>query len=301
MPAAQRLERVPEVARRLCPELEPSPRRGVDETEQRGVQRQPPGYDRVGRRIAVDRVPQHGVAQVGEVDPHLVRSPGSELRLDQSHPSESFERAHHGVGRSPSRSWRQSRPACARAWAADAASDQHFACHVPAHERNVAALDGVGAELRLKVVGRGVGEGEHHHTRGITVESVDDQHPSVAAAPPLELGRDAGQHRVLVPLGRRVNEKSRGFVHDHEIRVRVKNFDRGCLGRACTPREVGVVFDRVAGSHFRTGVRDHHAVDQHVAEKHLALRTGVGRGQDGLGRAPEPVRVGLHRTSVSPR
>jgi hypothetical protein len=300
VPAAQHLEGVPKVARRLGPELEPCPRRGVDKTEQRRVQRQPSGWNRVGGGIAVDRVPQHRVAQVGEVDPHLVRAPGSELRLHQRHPSEPLKRAHHGVGRPPPRSRRQSRPAGARARAADAASYQDFAGHIPAHERDVTALHGVGAELGLKVVGRGVGESEHHHTRGVAVETVYDQHPPVAAAPPLKLGRGAGEHRVLVPLGRRVNEKPGGFVDDHNVRVRVDDLDRGRLGRACTPREVGVVLDRVAGPHLRTGVGDHHAVDQHVTEEHLALRAGVGRGQDDLGRAPEPERAWLHRTSVSP-
>jgi hypothetical protein len=64
----------------------------------------------------------------------------------------------------------------------------------------------VGAELGLKVVCRGVGQREDHHTRGVAVEAVHDQHPPMVAAPPLKLGRGAGEHRVLVPFGRRVNE-----------------------------------------------------------------------------------------------
>lgn len=205
-PAAERLERVPEVARRLTPELEPCPCRGVDETERCRVQRQTSGRDRVGRGIAVDRVSEHRVAQVGEMDAHLMGAPGSELRLHQRHPSEPLERPHNCVCRPPPRSRCQSRAPGARTRATDPASDQDLTGHVPAHERDVAALHGVGAELGLKVVGRGVGEGEHHHTRGVAVEAVHDQHPPVAPAPPLQLGRDAGEHRVLVPFGRRVNE-----------------------------------------------------------------------------------------------
>jgi hypothetical protein len=159
----------------------------------------------------------------------------------------------------------------------------------------------VGAELDLKVVGRRVREGEDHHTRGVAVETVHDQHPPMAAAPPLQLGRGAGEHRVLVPLGRRVNEKPGGFVDDNNIRVGMDDLDRGRLWRACTPWEVGVVLDRVAGQHRRTRIGDHHAVDQHMAEEHLALRTGVGRGQDDLGRPPEPECASFHRARVSPR
>ena len=301
MPAAERFESVAEFAWRFGSELEARPSRGVDETEQRRVQRQPSGCDRVGRWIAIDRVPQHRVAQEGEVDPHLVGAPGSELRFHQGCPREPLKRPYNGVGRAPTCSRRKSRPAGARTRAADAASDQNLAGHVAAHERDVTALHGVGAELSLKVVGRGVGEGEHHHTRGIAVETVHDQDPPVAAAPPLQLGCSAGEHRVLVPLRCRVNEKPGGFVDDHNICVCVNDLDRRRLGRACTPREVGVVLDHVTLSDERTRIGDHNAVDQHMTEENLALRAGVGRGQDDLGRPPEPERASLHRTRVSPR
>jgi hypothetical protein len=101
----------------------------------------------------------------------------------------------------------------------------------------------------------------------------------------LELGRGAGEHRVLVAFGRRVHQQAGRLVDHQHVGVQVKYLDRRSLRCAGAPRQVWVVLDHVAGCHVRTGVGDHLAVDEHVTEKHLTLRAGVGRAQEFLRRS----------------
>jgi hypothetical protein len=64
----------------------------------------------------------------------------------------------------------------------------------------------VGAELALQLLSGRMGEGQHHHARGFAVETVHDQDAPVMAGAPLQLSRSAGEHGVLVALGRRVDQ-----------------------------------------------------------------------------------------------
>ncbi len=290
-----------EVARGLRPELEPSPGRGVDETQDSRMECEPPGRDGVGGRIAIDGVPQHSVAQVGEVHPNLVGAPCPQLRLHERGPREPLQWTHGGPSRAPAGPRRQGGAAGRRARAADPARDKHLAFQVPAHERDVATLHRVGAELALQLLRGRVGEGQHHHARGVPVETVHDQDASVMAGAPLQLGRSAGEHGVLVALGRRVDQQARRLVHHQHVGILVQYLDRRRLRCASAPREVGVVLDHVALSHECTRIRDHHPVHQHVADKHLALGAGVRGGQQLLCRPAYPARALLHRARVAPK
>jgi hypothetical protein len=155
-PAPRQLERVVEVARRFFPELQPLPGGGVNEPEHCRVKREPSGFDGVGGGIAVDPVSQHGMAQVGEVHPHLVGAAGSQFRLNKREPPELLQRPHDRVGRAPARPRRQRRPAGTGARAADPARNQDFASEIAAHQRQIATLHRVSAELALKLLSRGV-------------------------------------------------------------------------------------------------------------------------------------------------
>jgi len=187
---------------------------------------EPPGCDGVGGRIAVDRVPQHRVAQVGEVNANLVGAPRPQLRLRERGPREPLQWPHDGLSRAPARPRRQGGAAGPRARAADPARDKLLAFQVPAHERDVATLHRVGAELALQVLGGRVGKGQHHHARGVPVETVHDQDAPVMAGAPLQLGRSAGEHGVLVARGRRVDQQARRLVHHQHVGILVQYLDR---------------------------------------------------------------------------
>jgi hypothetical protein len=117
----------------------------------------------------------------------------------------------------------------------------------------------------------------------------------------LELGRGAGEHRVLVAFGRRVHEQA-GWLVDHQhVGVQVQDLDGRSLRCAGALRQVWVVLDRIAGSHLHTGVGDHLAVDEHVTEEYLTLRTGVGRAQEFLRRSAQPSHALRHAARVSLR
>jgi hypothetical protein len=175
-PAAPRqLERMVEVARRFLPELQPLPGGGVNEPEHCRVKREPSRVDGVSGRIAVDPVAQHGMAEVGEVHPHLVCAAGSQLRLNQREPPKLLKRPHDRVGRAPARARRQRRPPGTGARAADSARNQGLAGEIAAHKRQIPTLDRVSPELALELLGRGVGQGQHQHARRVAVKTVHDQ------------------------------------------------------------------------------------------------------------------------------
>ena len=155
-PAPRQLERVVEVARRFFPELQPLPVGGVNEPEHCRVKREPSGFDGVGGRIAVDPVSQHGMAQVGKVHAHLVGPTSSQLRLNKRESAKLLQRSHDRVGRAPARPRGQRRPAGTGARAADPARNQDFASEIAAHQRQIATLHRVSAELALKLLSRGV-------------------------------------------------------------------------------------------------------------------------------------------------
>jgi hypothetical protein len=241
------------------------------------------------------------MAKVGQVHADLVGAPRPEFRLDQADTGERLERSDHRVGGATARPGRECRSAGARPGAADSAGHQHLAHETPTHERNVAALHGVAPELALQVFGSRVGKREDEDARGVAVEPVHHQHPPVAAGAALEFGCSARQYRVLLALGRRVDQEAGRLVDHEHIVVEVHDLDGRSLGHASTLREVGVVLDGVALPDDRARVGDHGAVDEHMTQEHLALGVRVGGGQQLLRRASEPSRSSFHAARVTPR
>ncbi len=150
------LEGEREIARRPDPELQALTGTGVDEAEQRRMERRASDAERIARWIAVHLVPEYRVAQVREVDPYLVGAPGAELRLHERHRAQLLDRPHGRLGRAPALAGRERRSTGAGPRAADAAGHENLARQLPADEREVAAFHGVGAELALEVLGRGM-------------------------------------------------------------------------------------------------------------------------------------------------
>jgi hypothetical protein len=239
------------------------------------------------------------MAEVGEVHPDLVGSAGSQLRLNQREPPKLLQRPHDRVGRAPARARRQRRPTGTGARAADPARNQDLAGEIAAHQRQIATLYRVSAELALELLSRGVGQGQHQHARCVAVESVNHQHPPVPPGASLQLGRGAGEHSVLVAFGRRVHQQAGRLVDYQHVGVQVQDLDGRSLRCARTSRQVWVVFDSVAGSHLRARVGDYRAVDEHVTEEHLTLCAGVGRTQAFLRRSAQPARALRHAARVS--
>jgi hypothetical protein len=158
----------------------------------------------------------------------------------------------------------------------------------------------VRAKLRLQDPRRRVREGENQHSRGVAVEAVNHVHPAVLPRPTLELGGGPGQHRVALALRGGVDEQAGRFVDDKDIGIGVQNRDRRRSARAHPPGEVGVVLDRIVRAHGCAGIRDHHAVDQHVAEQHLALGVRVRGPEQPMDRACQPACRPFHASSVAP-
>jgi hypothetical protein len=159
------------------------------------------------------------------VHPNLVGAAGSQLRLNQREPPKLLQRPHDRVGGAPARSRRQRRPAGSGARAADPAGNQGLASEIAAHQRQIATLHRVSAELALEALSRGVGQGQDQHARCVAVEPVYDQEPWVMAGSALELGRSAGEHRVLVAFGRRVHQQAGRLVDHQHVGVQVQNLD----------------------------------------------------------------------------
>ncbi len=254
---------------------------------------------RIGRRVAVHLVPQHCVPQEREVDAHLVRAPGPQLRLHERHRAQPLDRPHGGLRGAPALAGRERDPAGARARAADAARNQHLAHQLPADEREVAALDGVGAELALEVLGRGVREREHQEAGSAPVQAV---HHQCAGASPraLQLGGRAGEDRVLLPLDRGVHQQAGRLVDHEDVGVAVEHLEGRHLQGPHHPPEVRVVLELVLRAHRRPRVGGHDPVEEDVPDEHLALGAGERRAEQLLHCPREASSRVLHRTSVAP-
>jgi hypothetical protein len=273
----------------------------VHEGEQGRVQRHPPGRQRVGRGIPVHGVADHRVAEVGEVDPHLVGAPGAQFRLDQRRAREPLERPDDGVGGPAAGARRERRATRPRSRAADPARHDHLSGQIPAHEGQVPALDGVGAELGLQPLDRLRGEAQNQHPGGVAVETVDDEHAAVTAGAALQFGGGAGEHGVAVALVGRVNQHARRLVDHHDLGVKVEEHDRGRPVRSCQTGAIGVVRHRVFLVDQRAGVGDDGAVDQHVPEHHFPFGVGVRGAHHLLRRTSEPARCRTHSRRVTPQ
>ena len=211
------------------------------------------------------------MAEVGEVDADLVRAAGAELPLDEGRRSQPLERPQHGAGGAAAGPGGERGAPRARPRPADAALHQLLPREIPARQREVEALHGVEAELAVQVLRRGVRDRQHHHPRCVAVEAVHDEDAPVAPGPPLQLGRDAGEHRVLLALDRGVDEQPGGLVDHDDLIVGEQDFDRRRLGRALAPGQRRRVGDLVGRADERAGVGHDGPVDQDVADQHLPL------------------------------
>ena len=155
------------------------------------MEREPPDRERVGRRVAVDGVAEHRVAEEREVDANLVGAAGAELGLDQGDGPQALERPQHGAGRAAASARGERGSPRARLRPSDVALDQLLLREGAAGERQVAALDRVRAELEVEMLRRRVREREHQDAGGVTIEPVHDEDAAMPPAPPLQLGRGA--------------------------------------------------------------------------------------------------------------
>ena len=155
------------------------------------MEREAPHRDRVGGGIAVEGVGEHVVTEIGEVDAHLVGAAGAEGGLHERRLAERLHRPERRAGRAaPIR--RERRATCGGTGTADSSIDGRFRSKCPAHENEVAALDGVSAELSLQVLRGTMGQRQDHHAGSIAVESVHDVHAKMAASPPFDLRGGTG-------------------------------------------------------------------------------------------------------------
>jgi len=240
------------------------------------------------------------MAEVGEVDPDLVRPTRPEHGLDERHGPEPLERAEDRYGPAPAAAGRQRRPPRARAGPADGAVHPLLPGERPPHERDVAPLDGVGAELALEVLRGGMGEREHEDARGLAVQAVDDVDATVAPRPTFDLGPRAADHRVLLGVARRVDEQPGRLVDHQHVVVRVEHTDRRELRRRRPPGQVGRVRHDVPRADQRPRVGDHGAVHQHVPDQNLVLGAGVRAPERALRGPSEALLRVVHRRSLAP-
>ncbi len=273
----------------------------MDKPEDGRVERQPPDRERVGFGIPVDGVPEHRMTEEGEMNPYLVRAAGAELRLDERRRSQALERPQQRACGAAAGPGGERRAASARPRPADAALHQLLPQEIPARQSKVEALHGVEPELAVQVLGRGVRNRQHHHPRGVAVEAVHDENAPVAPGPPLQFGRGAGEHRVLLALDRGVDEQPGGLVDDDDLVVGEQHLDRRRFGGALAPGQRGGVGDLVGRSDERAGVGHDGPVEQHVADQHLPLGPRVGGAEQGLDGPGETSRRALHAGSVTPR
>ena len=264
------------------------------------MQREPSDRERIGGRVAVDRVAEHRVVEEREVDADLVGAAGPELGLYQGDGPQALERPQHGARRAAAAARGERGSPRPRLRPPDAALDQLLLRQGAAGQRQVPALDRVHAELDVKVLRRRVRKREHQHAGGVAVEAVNDEDAAMAAGPPLQLGRGARQDRVLLRGDGGVDEQPGGLVDDCEVLVGEQHLDRRRFGHAGPARQGHVVRHRIVRADEGARIRDDGAVDQHVADEHLVLGPGVGGAEQGLGRPAEAPRGVFHRASLAP-
>jgi hypothetical protein len=276
----------------------------VNQAEVRGVQRDARHGDGVLLLAAVDRVSEHGVTEVGEVHPHLVRASRAELGADEGHAAETLERRDDGARGPSAGAGRQRGAAGAGAGAADAPLDLHLAGEVAGHQRLVAPRHRVGAELALQVLGGRMSARQHHHPGGVSVETVHDVDAPRVAATPRELDHQACEHRVLLAGHGGVDEQSGGLVDHHDVVVEVEHRNARARRLRRPARKLRLVSDRVAGADPVAGVGDDLPADRDMPDQHLALGAREGAAEQLLQppREPCPPAVLLHTSTLpSPR
>ena len=252
-------------------------------------------------RLAVDLVPQHGVAEVGQVDSDLVRPPGPELRLDQRERAEALERAENGASRPAPASGRERRAAGAGPRPADCAVHQTLSRQLAPNDGDVPAVDGVSAELPLQALRGVVRQRQDENARSFAIEAVDDEDTPVVPRATLDLRAGPTHNGVLVAFGRGVHEQTRGLVDDQDLGVGVDDLDGRHLGSTCPLGQPGVVGHDVGRRDERSRIGDGEAVHEHVSDDDLLLGPGVRDSEYRLSHPGEPERRRVHDRSVALR
>ncbi len=243
------------------------------------------------------------MAQVGEVHAHLVRPAGVQLGLHQRSDAEPFERPNHRARLASAAPGAES--GATRPWVrtADGALDVLVGCQVAGDQRLVAALDAVGLELPLQVLGGAMVARQHEHAGGVAVEAVHDVDALAPPAAPRQLGHRPRDHRVALAFEGRVDEQAGGLDDHQDVGVEVEHLERRSARRRDPSRQLRPVLDRVALADERAGIGRHRTVHRDVPDFDLALRPRVAHREaslDDAGKAPLAAGLFEHARSVSP-
>lgn len=160
-------------------------------------------------RSSVEGVTSDGVAEVGEVKPHLVGAPGAENGLHEAPAAAMFEQAKAGLGAPGLRVGERDDAAKPVAPIANQPRlHGAIACReAPANPRDVSPVDGVRLELRLQVELGALVEGNTHEPRRALVDAVHrERRPEPAAY--------VAQYAGLTAARRRNGQYARGFEND---------------------------------------------------------------------------------------
>ena len=241
------------------------------------------------------------MSEVGEVHANLVRSSGSELRLDERERAEALERAENGASRPAPASGRERRAAGAGPWPADCAVHETLSGQLAANEGNVPAVDAVSAELPLQALRGVVRQRQDENARSFAIEAVDDEDTPVMPGATLDFRAGPADNGVLVAFGRRVHEQTRGLVDHQDLGVGVDDLNRRDLGSAGAFRQGGIVRHGVGRGDERSRVGDDDAVHEHVSDDDLLLGPGVRDSEYRLSHPGEPERRRVHDRSVALR
>jgi CubicO group peptidase (beta-lactamase class C family) len=300
-PATQPHHEVLEVVGRRLSEEQPLSRPGVHKPQSLGVQRDAADRERIARRLAVHLVPQHGVAEVGQVDSNLVRPSGPELRLDQRKRAEAFERAENRTSGSAPASGRERRAAGAGAWPADCAVHETLVGQLTANDGDVLAADAMSAKLSLQAFRGVVRQREDEKARGVAIEAVYDEDAPVTPSATLDLGAGPAHNGVLIAFGRGVHEQTGGLVDNQDVGIGVDDLDGWHLGSACPLRQAGVVRHDVGWHDERSGIGRYDPVHEDMAHQDLLLGPGIRGAEDRLSNPGEPSHRSVHDRSVALR
>lgn len=160
-------------------------------------------------RSSVEGVTGDGVAEVGEVEPHLVGASGAQHGLHEAPAAAMFEEPEAGLGAPRLRVGERHHAAEPIATIANQAG-LHGALasgEAPSNPRDVSPVDGVRLELRLQVELGALVEGNTHEPRRALVDAVHrERRPEPAAY--------VAQYAGLTAARRRNGQYARRFEND---------------------------------------------------------------------------------------
>jgi hypothetical protein len=264
-----------------------------------------PGRQRQGVvAVAVDRVAEHRMPEVGEVNADLVGAAGAELRLNEREDAVPLEGADEGQRRPSAGALDQRGATGAGTRPADIAIDALVVSQVARRQGEVAPGHKVGLELVVKMLRGLVRQRQNHQARCVQVEAMDHEHSAVSSRHGLDRGAGSAQHGVLLTGHRGMDDEPCRLVDDKDVLVQVDHDDRLGTGASHEAAQVRSVLDLVGVGHDGTGVGDHIAVDGDVTDLDLVASTGVARAQQGLhssGEAALLIRHGSHGSAARRR